>query len=56
MLKQHTKLELNAVEAAKAVGVQHIVKQSVMGVEDESYSLALLHRPVEQAIESSGMA
>jgi uncharacterized protein YbjT (DUF2867 family) len=50
-----TQLELNAVEAAKAVGVQHIVKQSVMGAEDESYSLALLHRPVEQAIESSGM-
>jgi len=51
-----TQLELNAVEAAKAVGVQHIVKQSVMGAEDESYSLARLHRPVEQAIEASGMA
>jgi uncharacterized protein YbjT (DUF2867 family) len=50
-----TQLELNAVEAAKAVGVQHIVKQSVMGAEDESYSLARLHRPVEQAIEASGM-
>lgn len=49
-------LELNAVEAAKAVGVQHIVKQSVMGAEDEAFSLALLHRPVEKAIESSGMA
>ncbi len=51
-----TQLELNAVEVAKAVGVQHIVKQSVMGAEDEGFSLALLHRPVEQAIESSGMA
>jgi uncharacterized protein YbjT (DUF2867 family) len=51
-----TQLELNAVEAAKAVGVQHIVKQSVMGAEAEDFSLALLHRPVEQAIESSGMA
>jgi uncharacterized protein YbjT (DUF2867 family) len=50
-----TQLELNAVEAAKAVGVQHIVKQSVMGAEAEDFSLALLHRPVEQAIESSGM-
>lgn len=50
-----TQLELNAVEAAKAVGVQHIVKQSVMGAEDESYSLARLHRPVEQAIEASGI-
>ena len=51
-----TQLELNAVAAAKAVGVQHIVKQSVMGAEDEAFSLALIHRPVEQAIESSGMA
>jgi len=50
-----TQLELNAVEAAKAVGVQHIVKQSVMGAEDEAFSLALLHRPVEKAIEASGM-
>ena len=50
-----TQLELNAVEAAKAVGVQHIVKQSVMGAEDEAFSLALIHRPVEQAIEASGM-
>ena len=50
-----TQLELNAVEAAKAVGVQHIVKQSVMGAEDEAFSLALVHRPVEKAIESSGM-
>lgn len=50
-----TQLELNAVEAAKEVGVQHIVKQSVMGAENESYSLALIHRPVEQAIEVSGM-
>lgn len=50
-----TQLELNAVEAAKAVGVKHIVKQSVMGAEEESYSLALVHRPVEKAIELSGM-
>ena len=51
-----TQLELNAVEAAKAVGVRYIVKQSVMGAEEEAFSLALVHRPVEQAIESSGMA
>ena len=50
-----TQLELNAVEAAKAVGVQYIVKQSVMGAEEEAFSLALVHRPVEKAIESSGM-
>lgn len=51
-----TQLELNAVDAAKAVGVGHIVKQSVMGADEEAYSLALAHRPVEKAIESSGMA
>ena len=48
-------LELNAVEAARAAGVRHIVKQSVMGAGEEAYSLARIHRPVEQAIESSGM-
>jgi len=51
-----TQLELNAVEMAKAVGVQHIVKHSVMGADEEAFSLALVHRPVEKAIESSGMA
>lgn len=51
-----TQLELNAVEAAKAVGVKHIVKQSVMGAEEEDFSLAQIHRPVEKAIEASGMA
>jgi uncharacterized protein YbjT (DUF2867 family) len=50
-----TQLELNAVEAAKAVGVKYIVKQSVLGAEDEAFSLALVHRPVEKAIEASGM-
>ncbi len=49
-------LELNAVEAAKAVGVRHIVKQSVMRADEEAFSLALVHRPVEKAIESSGMS
>jgi uncharacterized protein YbjT (DUF2867 family) len=49
-------LELNAVDAAKVVGVRHIVKQSVMGAPEEAYSLANIHRPVEKAIESSGMA
>lgn len=51
-----SELELNAVEAAKAAGVRHIVKQSVMGAVEESYSLAKIHRPVEKAIESSGLA
>ena len=51
-----TGLELNAVEAAKVGGVRHIVKQSVMGAEENSYSLAKVNRPVERAIESSGLA
>jgi uncharacterized protein YbjT (DUF2867 family) len=51
-----TELELNAVDAARAAGVRHIVKQSVMGAAEEAYSLAKIHRPVEKAIESGGMA
>ena len=51
-----SELERNAVDAAKAAGVRHIVKQSVMGAGEESFSLAKVHRPVERAIESSGLA
>ena len=51
-----TELELNAVDAASAAGVRHIVKQSVMGAAEEAYSIANIHRPVEKAIERSGMA
>lgn len=51
-----TQLERNAVEAAKAAGVRHIVKQSVLGAAEEAFSFARIHRPVEKAIEASGMA
>ncbi|MGH2362891.1 MAG: SDR family oxidoreductase [bacterium] len=51
-----TQLELNAVEAAKAAGVSHIVKLSVWGADEEAFVLARVHRPVEKAIESSGSA
>lgn len=51
-----TALELNAVEAAKAVNISHIVKQSVMGAAGKEFSLAKVHHPVEEAIESSGIA
>ena len=51
-----TELELNAVDAASAAGVRHIVKQSVMGAAEAAYSLAKIHRPVEKAIEKSGLA
>ncbi len=50
-----TQCELNAVEAAQAAGVRHVVKQSVMGAADEAYSLAKVHRPIEKALESSGL-
>ena len=48
--------EFNAVEAAQEVGVQHIVKQSVMGAAEEAFNLAKIHRPIEKAIETSGLA
>lgn len=51
-----TQLELNAVEAAKAVGVSHIVKQSVWGAAEDAFDIAKIHRLVEKAIESSGIA
>lgn len=50
-----TQLELNAVKAAERAGVRHIVKLSVMGAHDEAYAIARVHRPVEKAIESSGI-
>jgi len=49
-------LEWNGIEAAKAVGVRHIVKQSVMGADDEAFSLAQIHRPIERALAASGLA
>jgi uncharacterized protein YbjT (DUF2867 family) len=54
-LIDQTDLEVGVVEAAKAAGIQHIVKLSVMGAPDEAYSLAHVHRPVEKAIEASGI-
>ncbi len=51
-----TRLELNAVNAAKVSGVKYVVKQSVLGAKKEAFSLAKVHRPVEKALESSGLA
>jgi uncharacterized protein YbjT (DUF2867 family) len=51
-----TQLELNAVAAAKAAGVRHIVKLSVLGADEEQFVIARIHRPVEKAIEASGLA
>ncbi len=51
-----TQLEINAVNAAKRAGVRHLVKLSVWGAEGEAFSFAKIHRPVERAIEQSGLA
>jgi uncharacterized protein YbjT (DUF2867 family) len=50
-----TEGEINVVNAAKAAGVKRIVKLSVIGAADEEFSFAKIHRPVERAIESSGL-
>lgn len=55
-VQNQTELELNALEAAKRVGVRHIVKLSVLGADQEEFLLAKIHRPVENAIQSSGIA
>jgi len=55
-IPDQTAAELRAVEAAKRRGVRRIVKLSVWGAEKDDYSFAKIHRPVERAIESSGMA
>lgn len=51
-----SELERNVLEAARARGVQHIVKQSVLRADEMSYELARVHRQIERAIESSGLA
>jgi uncharacterized protein YbjT (DUF2867 family) len=51
-----TEGEIAAVEAAKASGVKRIVKLSVIGADGDDYSFARIHRPVERAIEASGLA
>ncbi|MBC8036300.1 MAG: SDR family oxidoreductase [Rhizobiales bacterium] len=48
--------ETNVVNAAKAVGVKRLVKQSVWGAAREQYSLAKMHRAIERAVEASGIA
>lgn len=55
-LIDQTALETTAVDVARSAGVAHIVKQSVMGSEHDDYSLARVHRPVERAVEASGIA
>lgn len=50
-------LQENAIEAARAVGVQHIVKLSALGASDHSKSpIGVAHYKVEKALQDSGMA
>lgn len=53
---RQTQHELDAAREAKKAGVSRIVKLSVWGAQDEAFSFARSHRPVEKEIESSGMA
>ena len=50
-----TELEIGVVRAARDAGIQHVVKLSVWGAEEEAFTFARLHRPVERFIESSGL-
>jgi uncharacterized protein YbjT (DUF2867 family) len=50
-------LQANFIEAAKAVGVQHVVKLSVVGADvDSPVSLIRLHGEGEQLLTGSGLA
>lgn len=55
-MPHQTEAELRVVEAASKAGVGHIVKLSTLGAESETFSIARIHRPVERAIEQSGIA
>ncbi|HKE00356.1 MAG TPA: SDR family oxidoreductase [Planctomycetota bacterium] len=50
-----TALELAAVREAREADVERVVKLSAWGAETEAFSYARIHRPVERAIEGSGM-
>lgn len=54
-LRNQTELETAAVRAAKAAGVQHVVKLSAWGAGEEAHTFARWHRPVERELEGSGM-
>ena len=47
--------ELNVVSAAQAAGIPRVVKLSVWRADEQLTPIARLHRPVEQALESSGL-
>lgn len=50
------KLEGNAIDAAKAAGVKHVVKLSVMGADTPMITFAKMHAKSEEHIRRSGLA
>ncbi|HET6373843.1 MAG TPA: SDR family oxidoreductase [Candidatus Polarisedimenticolia bacterium] len=55
LLSSQPGLEPALVREAKPAGVRRLVKLSVWGAPTEAFSFARQHRPVERAIESSGV-
>jgi uncharacterized protein YbjT (DUF2867 family) len=51
-----TRQELNVVAAAKAAGARRIVKLSVWRADELLTPIARAHRPVEEALQASGLA
>jgi uncharacterized protein YbjT (DUF2867 family) len=53
---RQAEMETNLVREAGRAGVRHLVKVSVWGAEQEAFTFARIHRPIEKQIEASGMA
>jgi uncharacterized protein YbjT (DUF2867 family) len=53
---RQTEQELAAVAAAAQAGVRHVVKLSVWRADELLTPIARIHRPVEEALEASGVA
>lgn len=49
------RLEAKAIDAAKAAGIKHVVKLSVIGAEYEAVSFGKWHRANEKKLEASGL-
>ncbi len=49
-------LERNAIDAAKAAGVRHVVKLSVIGADDPQITFARWHAEAERHLMASGLA
>ena len=54
-MEDQTAAEMRVVEAAKRARVKRLMKLSVLGAPTEAYSFAKVHRPVERAVEASGI-